>query len=71
MKLFVHKLGTNTYGEDVTSCVLEKLAAPAADDFDDQYSDREQAAVNVLEELLSPADNVVQPGASRERSGWF
>ena len=71
MKLYVHKLGTNTYGEDVTSCVLEKLAALAADDFDDQYSDREQAAVNVLEELLSPADNVVQPEISWERSGWF
>ena len=71
MKLLVHKLGTNTYGEDVTSCVLEKLAAPAADDFDDQYSDGEQVAINVLEELQSPADNVVQPGASRERSGWF
>ena len=71
MKLFVHKLGANTYGENVTSCVLEKVAAPAADDFYDHYSDREQAATNVLEELLSPADNVAQPGASRERSGWF
>ena len=48
MKLFVHKLGTNTYGEDVTSCVLEKVAAPAADGFDDHYSDREQATINVL-----------------------
>ena len=49
MKLFVHKLGANTYGEDVTSCVLEKLAAPDADDFYDQYSDGEQAVINVLE----------------------
>ena len=49
MKLFVHKLGTNTYGEGVTSCVLEKLAAPGADDFYDQYSDGEQVAINVLE----------------------
>jgi hypothetical protein len=69
MKLLIHKLGTNTYGEDAMSCVLKKLAAPAADDFDGQYSDREQAAINVLEELLSPGDNVSQPGASRQRSG--
>ena len=48
MKLFVHKLGANTYGEDVTCCVLEKVAAPATDDFDDHYSDREQVAINVL-----------------------
>ena len=48
MKLFVHKLGANTYGEDVTSCVLEKVPAPAADDADDHYRDREQAAINVL-----------------------
>ena len=69
MKLFAHKLVANTYSENVTSCVPEKVAAPAADDFDDHYSDREQAATNVLEELLSPADNVAQPGASRERYG--
>ena len=47
MKIFVHKLGANTYGEDVTSCVLEKSAAPAADDFDDRYSDSGQVAINV------------------------
>ena len=42
--LIVHTLGTNAYGEDVTSCVLEELEGPAEADFDDQYSDREQAA---------------------------
>ena len=71
MKPVVHKLCTTTYGEDVTSCVLEKLATPAVADFDDHHSDRGQAAINLLEGLLSPADNVVQPGASRGRFGWF
>ena len=48
MKLFAHKLFANTYSENVTSCVPEKVAAPAADDFYDHYSDREQATINGL-----------------------
>ena len=49
--LIVHSLGTNKYGEDVTSCVLEELEVPADADFDDQYTDRQLAAIEVLEDL--------------------
>ena len=46
--LTIHKLGTNRYDEDITSCVLEEFDAPAQDDFDDEYTDRERAALDVL-----------------------
>ena len=46
--LTIHKLGTNRYDEDITSCVLEEVGALAQDDFEDGYSDRARAAIDVL-----------------------
>ena len=65
-ELIIHKVGTNRYGEDITSCVLEELEAPADADFDDQYSDREQAAIDVLVELTSK-ENPVDIAAWKEQ----
>ena len=64
--MIVHTLGTNAYGEDVTSCVLEELEAPPDADFDDQYSDREQAGIDVLEDLASK-QNPVKVSAWRKK----
>ena len=41
-------LATNAYGEKVTSCVLLELEAPAQSNFDDGYTERERAALDVL-----------------------
>ena len=47
-ELVTHGIGTNAYGEEVTSCVLVELDAPADGDFDEQISDRQKAAIEVL-----------------------
>ena len=52
-ELIIHSLGTNAYGEDVTSCVLEELEAPAQSDFDDlKLTDKQRAGKDVLEDLV-------------------
>ena len=59
--LTIHKLGTNRYDEDITSCVLEEVDAPADSDFeDDGLTDKQRAGKEVLEDLASkknPVDN--------------
>ena len=67
-ELTVHGLGTNAYGEAVTSCVLEELEQPAADDFDDM-SDRERAALDCLVDLAKEK-NPVDVSAWRDKIRW-
>ena len=65
-ELVTHGIGTNAYGEEVTSCVLVELDAPADEDFDEQLTDRQKAAIDVLEELAK-AKNPVEIAAWRSQ----
>ena len=64
--LTIHKLGTNRYEEDITSCVLEEVDAPAQDDFEDGYTDRERAALDVLRDQAD-GDKPVKEAAWRRQ----
>ena len=65
-ELVTHGIGTNAYGEEVTSCVLVELEAPAQSDFDDGYTNRERAAVDVLKDQTD-AHNPVTEAAWRRQ----
>jgi len=58
-ELITHGIGTNTYGEEVTSCVLEELQGPAESDFeDDGLTDKQRAGKEVLEDLANKKNPV-------------
>ena len=59
-ELIIHKVGTNRYGEDITSCVLEELEAPADADFDDDdgLTDKQRAGRDVLEDIAQTKNPV-------------
>ena len=65
-ELVPHGIGTNAYGEKVTSCVLVELEAPAQSDFDDGYTNRERATVDVLKDQTD-AHNPVTEAAWRRQ----
>ena len=57
--LTIHKLGTNRYEEEITSCVLEEVDAPADTDFeDDGLTDKQRAGEEVLEDLVNKKNPV-------------
>ena len=57
--LTIHKLGTNRYDEDITSCVLEEVDAPAESEFeDDGLTDKQRAGKEVLEDLANKKNPV-------------
>ena len=58
--LVIHGIGINAYGEEVTSCVLVELEAPAQSDFDDGYTNRERAAVDVLKDQTGAHNPVTE-----------
>ena len=64
--LVPHGIGTNAYGEEVTSCVLVELVAPADEDFEDQYTERERAALDVLKDQAD-GHNPVKEAAWRRQ----
>ena len=47
-ELVTDGISTNRYGEDITSCVLEEVDAPAESDFESKYKERDQATIDVL-----------------------
>ena len=62
--LVTHGIGTNAYDEEVTSCVLVELDAPAQSDFDDlKLTDKQRAGKEVLEDLAQTKNPV-------EHSAW-
>ena len=65
-ELVTHGIGINVYEEAVTSCVLVELEAPAQSDFDDGFSLREQAAIDVLKDLAAKK-NPVETGDWRRQ----
>ena len=66
-ELVTHGIGTNAYDEEVTSCVLQEIDAPAEEDFEDtKITDRQKAAIEVLGELAK-AKNPVEIAAWRSQ----
>ena len=59
--LVPHGIGTNAYDEEVTSCVLVELDAPAQSDFDDlKLTARQRAGRDVLADLAQTKNPVEQ-----------
>ena len=58
-ELITHGIGTNAYGEEVTSCVLQEIDAPAEEDFEDtKLTDKQQAGKDVLADLAQTKNPV-------------
>ena len=58
-ELVTHGIGTNAYDEEVKSCVLVELEAPAQSDFDDlKLTDKQQAGKDVLADLAQTKNPV-------------